>query len=69
MNDSPVFSDAHENCIDTLAAMLQNNSRHVLVRKDGKVIGLVAKADLLKKLYKDYKESTNYLLDYVQGGY
>jgi len=69
MNTIPVFMNAADNCIDAISKMLTENLRHILVRKDGKIIGLVAKADLLK-LFRDYKEKrTGFLMNYIQGRY
>jgi len=69
MTQVPTVAKAEDPAIDTLHRLLREDKRHAIVAQHNKVLGVVSRNDLVRKMYKDYEATTEYLLDLVMGTY
>jgi CBS domain-containing protein len=55
MTRNPVTTLPQGRCIDALRAMLQGGFRHVPVTKDGRILGVVSRSDLMGMEFEEYR--------------
>jgi len=65
MTSKPVTVRVEDSCLLGLQKMTNGKFRHIPVVKDGKIIGILSLADLVKSVLNSFKDSVNYLSQYV----
>eukprot|EP00456_Euglypha_rotunda_P025271 TRINITY_DN2046_c0_g1_i1.p1 TRINITY_DN2046_c0_g1~~TRINITY_DN2046_c0_g1_i1.p1 ORF type:complete len:200 (+),score=16.62 TRINITY_DN2046_c0_g1_i1:129-728(+) len=67
MTKNPVLASADERCLNALQKMTNGRFRHIPVVQDNQIIGLVSIGDLVKSLITNFKDSVDYLSEYIGG--
>jgi len=67
MTRNPVTVRTDETCLSAFRKMTKGRFRHVPVTQDGKIVGLLSLGDLVKSILSSFKDSVDYLSDYIAG--
>jgi len=67
MTSKPITARADETCLVGLRMMTSGRFRHIPVTENGKVIGILSLGDLVKSILVSFKESVDYLSEYIGG--
>jgi CBS domain-containing protein len=67
MTRNPVTVRADETCLVGLKKMTKGRFRHIPVTQGGKIIGILSLGDLVKNLLSSFKDSVDYLSEYIGG--
>jgi len=67
MTRNPVTVRTDETCLSGFRKMTKGRFRHVPVTQDGKIVGLLSLGDLVKSILSSFKDSVDYLSDYIAG--
>jgi len=67
MTRNPIFVRADETCLSGLKKMTKGKFRHMPVIHEGKVVGILSLGDLVKSLISSFKDSVDYLSEYIGG--
>jgi len=67
MTKSPIIASVDERCLNALQKMTNGRFRHIPVVQDNKIVGLVSIGDLVKSLLTNFKDSVDYMNEYVGG--
>jgi CBS domain-containing protein len=67
MTRNPVTARSDETCLVGLKKMTKGRFRHIPVTQGGKIIGILSLGDLVKNLLSSFKDSVDYLSEYIGG--
>jgi CBS domain-containing protein len=67
MTKNPITVRADETCLVGLKKMTKGRFRHIPVTQGGKIVGILSLGDLVKNLLASFKDSVDYLSEYIGG--
>jgi len=67
MTRNPITVRTDETCLTGLKRMTKGRFRHIPVTQSGKIIGILSLGDLVKSVLSSFKDSVDYLSEYIGG--
>jgi len=67
MTRNPITVKVDETCLIALKRMTKGQFRHIPVVQHGKIVGILSLGDLVKSLLSSFKDSVDYLSEYIGG--
>jgi len=67
MTRKPITVRSDETCLVALKKMTLGRFRHIPVTQGGKIVGILSLGDLVKNLLSSFKDSVDYLSEYIGG--